>query len=362
MSASVSAKARFPIPSTSHPKHTASVSSPDAVREQARQRDAPRSALPFPPHTSHSRSRSTAEPSTSAAGSSAANLPRRARTRAASSAAVGSELHPRPRLPSMLTSVLMQRKAPPELRATANDADLVGSFTPTGSPRPRLQSLLTGSRPGSPIGHGHGRARSTSRAGARTAASQPTSPLSPLAPLAFTTLPRPRHQSDAPGPLRGALFRRERATATIRARAHESDPESDDPPQSPGLPSICRTPSSFSGSGSDEYFSTAPSSAGPPTPVLNPAAPLPRPGTGAGKGKALGPEGSPAVSLHAVLEGLERASMFRVRTACAACGRSGSNFPRCPKCGEMWCSRACRLQKSDGKRHVCAKQAGVQSQ
>ena len=70
-----------------------------------------------------------------------------------------------------------------------------------------------------------------------------------------------------------------------------------------------------------------------------------------------GDSGSATATLHPVLESLERASMFRVQTACAGCGRRGSNFPCCPKCGEMWCSRACRLKKGDGKRHVCAKKS-----
>ena len=106
------------------------------------------------------------------------------------------------------------------------------------------------------------------------------------------------------------------------------------PPLSP-IPSICRTPSSES-----EYVSTAPSSAGPATPVHS----------------ATTSPVIPHKALRPILEALEDASKFRVRTACAACARVGSNFPCCPRCGEMWCSRECRLQSTGGKRHVCSRQ------
>ena len=43
------------------------------------------------------------------------------------------------------------------------------------------------------------------------------------------------------------------------------------------------------------------------------------------------------------LEELERTSRFRVPCVCMTCKRAGSNFPSCAKCGEMWCSRECRV-------------------
>ena len=104
-------------------------------------------------------------------------------------------------------------------------------------------------------------------------------------------------------------------------------------PQSP-VPSISRTPSPDTDL---ESPSTAPSSAGPSTPS---------------RSLASSPIGTTR-SLHSVLESLEDSSKFRIRTSCATCKRSGSNFPCCPRCGEMWCSRACRLQGNNGKRHQC---------
>ena len=115
----------------------------------------------------------------------------------------------------------------------------------------------------------------------------------------------------------------------------QRSPSDSSPPLSP-IPSISRTPSSYSGS---EYFPTAPSSAGPATPVHS-----------ASTSPVL-----PHKVLRPILEALEDASKFRVRTACAACGQSGSNFPCCPRCNEMWCSRECRLKSTGGRRHVCKK-------
>ncbi|KAJ3549189.1 hypothetical protein NM688_g5205 [Phlebia brevispora] len=121
-----------------------------------------------------------------------------------------------------------------------------------------------------------------------------------------------------------------------KSDSRESSPSSSlSPPLSP-IPSICRTPSSYSES---EYFPTAPSSAGPATPVHSAVS-------------------SPLVQtkvLRPILEALEDSSKFRVQTACASCGKFGSNYPCCPRCGEMWCSRACRLKSTGGKRHTCAK-------
>ncbi|KAG7443085.1 uncharacterized protein BT62DRAFT_349428 [Guyanagaster necrorhizus] len=58
--------------------------------------------------------------------------------------------------------------------------------------------------------------------------------------------------------------------------------------------------------------------------------------------------------LNPILASLERKSKFCTdRVRCATCGKPGSDYPRCGKCGEMWCSRDCRLQ---GRRsHVCSR-------
>lgn len=56
--------------------------------------------------------------------------------------------------------------------------------------------------------------------------------------------------------------------------------------------------------------------------------------------------------LHPVLEAVEKGSKLSCRTRCSTCRKAGTNFPRCPRCDEMWCSRTCRLQ--GGKKHTCA--------
>ncbi|OBZ68790.1 hypothetical protein A0H81_11361 [Grifola frondosa] len=187
---------------------------------------------------------------------------------------------PRPR---MLSSVAFPTKAPVHLHIATQEP--VGAFTPTSCPRQSLQSLLAHKLP----------------------------------PARWL---RKRTQSNVDAP--------------VGASPSSLTPLSI--PSSPTLPSICRTPSSYTAS---EYFPTAPSSAGPATPVHT-FATLPT--------RKLEPP-----SLHPVLESLERSSRFRVQTACATCGKSGTNFPCCPRCGELWCSRVCRLKRGDGKRHICVK-------
>ncbi|KDR82783.1 hypothetical protein GALMADRAFT_238308 [Galerina marginata CBS 339.88] len=57
--------------------------------------------------------------------------------------------------------------------------------------------------------------------------------------------------------------------------------------------------------------------------------------------------------LHPILASLERNSRLCTQVIeCSTCGKTGSDFPRCAKCGVMWCSRPCRLV--GGKRHVCS--------
>ncbi|KAG8214602.1 hypothetical protein J3R82DRAFT_9672 [Butyriboletus roseoflavus] len=59
-----------------------------------------------------------------------------------------------------------------------------------------------------------------------------------------------------------------------------------------------------------------------------------------------------ATKIHPVLAAVERGSKLSRRTICSACMKAGTNFPRCARCDDMWCSRACRLQ--GGKKHICA--------
>ncbi|OCH91842.1 hypothetical protein OBBRIDRAFT_791817 [Obba rivulosa] len=59
------------------------------------------------------------------------------------------------------------------------------------------------------------------------------------------------------------------------------------------------------------------------------------------------------------LADLEQASRFRVNAVCITCRRKGSNFPSCASCGEMWCSRECRLKWNSGRRHSCSRTTGM---
>lgn len=66
----------------------------------------------------------------------------------------------------------------------------------------------------------------------------------------------------------------------------------------------------------------------------------------------MSPVMTPKTDLHPVLARLEQTSRFRAQLMqCTTCQKEGSDFPRCPKCGNSWCSRSCRLV--GGKRHVC---------
>ncbi|KAJ7670228.1 hypothetical protein B0H17DRAFT_1209454 [Mycena rosella] len=58
----------------------------------------------------------------------------------------------------------------------------------------------------------------------------------------------------------------------------------------------------------------------------------------------------------AALAALERRSrLCTSRVFCATCRTPGTNFPACARCGNAWCSRACRLP--NGARHVCPQPA-----
>jgi len=60
--------------------------------------------------------------------------------------------------------------------------------------------------------------------------------------------------------------------------------------------------------------------------------------------------------LNRALSDLEDRSKFRVSTLCVACKKTGNNFPSCSRCGEMWCSRSCRVSSTlkRGGKHSCS--------
>lgn len=59
--------------------------------------------------------------------------------------------------------------------------------------------------------------------------------------------------------------------------------------------------------------------------------------------------------MNPILLELERKSkLCKLIAGCATCGKHGSDYPRCGRCGEMWCSRPCRLR--GGKKHICVTQ------
>ena len=64
-------------------------------------------------------------------------------------------------------------------------------------------------------------------------------------------------------------------------------------------------------------------------------------------------EGRSNYKLHPILAACEKMSKVSNRTICVTCKKPGYDYPRCGKCGEMWCSRACRL-RDGAKRHVCS--------
>lgn len=218
--------------------------------------------------------------------------PRRHRTSSTTSQAMSATSHSRNRVYSLSSlGAGSVPKAEAVQPVTVGSEETIGSFTPTSCPRQHLQSVLgTSFRPG--------QLKSVARR------------------LKLTTSSLPPYK------LSNGLD----DVSTVFSS----------PPYSP-LPSICRTPSSEANS---EYLSTAPSSAGPLTPVHSTST-------------------SPTLREHSlqpleILEVLEARSKFRVRTSCATCQRPGSNFPCCPRCGDMWCSRDCRLKSGNGKRHICS--------
>jgi len=64
--------------------------------------------------------------------------------------------------------------------------------------------------------------------------------------------------------------------------------------------------------------------------------------------------GGQCTKLHPVLAACERRSKVSTRAVCATCMKPGYDYPKCAKCGEMWCSRGCRL-RDGAKRHICSR-------
>ncbi|KAF9468535.1 hypothetical protein BDZ94DRAFT_1245605 [Collybia nuda] len=56
--------------------------------------------------------------------------------------------------------------------------------------------------------------------------------------------------------------------------------------------------------------------------------------------------------INPILAKLEKKSrLLNQKVYCATCNKPGSDYPKCGRCNDMWCSRECRMY--GGKRHVC---------
>lgn len=58
-------------------------------------------------------------------------------------------------------------------------------------------------------------------------------------------------------------------------------------------------------------------------------------------------------ALNCALAEVEKQSRLRTRCQCGVCGKMGSDFPRCPRCGMTWCSRECRISDAGKTKHTC---------
>lgn len=68
-----------------------------------------------------------------------------------------------------------------------------------------------------------------------------------------------------------------------------------------------------------------------------------------------------AHALSPSLSYLEKQSRLRVPGQCVSCKRTGHNFPSCPACGDMWCSRECRVRATAGSKHICPTRQSMQN-
>ncbi|KAH7885273.1 hypothetical protein F5I97DRAFT_1353987 [Phlebopus sp. FC_14] len=135
-----------------------------------------------------------------------------------------------------------------------------------------------------------------------------------------------------------AYLKLDLSSSNWRARQDSPHYDYDTPPDSP-----LSSPSSFSQSKcpSISRTSTTDSSFDGSSPHMTVSSPV-----------LSTPMADGVTRLHPVLEAVERGSKLSYRTMCSTCMKVGRDFPRCGRCGEMWCSRECRLQ--GGKKHVCA--------
>ncbi|KAJ1303539.1 hypothetical protein OPQ81_011723 [Rhizoctonia solani] len=71
----------------------------------------------------------------------------------------------------------------------------------------------------------------------------------------------------------------------------------------------------------------------------------------------LGRSSLPLPKMDPVLAALEKSSKLKSKSLCLNCGKRGDNYPCCPRCGEAWCSRECRIEANNGGKHVCKRAA-----
>ncbi|KAF7289116.1 hypothetical protein HMN09_01359800 [Mycena chlorophos] len=136
---------------------------------------------------------------------------------------------------------------------------------------------------------------------------------------------------------------------SFRPRRSDSGTDSD-----ASIPSISRTASTF------QERPPMPPGWGPGGHVWRSSRPLVLPGTSRSRAATLplvlakppSPSQNRHPGIHAVLDGLEQTSRINTgRVACAACTKTGVNFPRCRHCGQLWCCRECRTSSL----HRCTK-------
>ncbi|CAE6498896.1 unnamed protein product [Rhizoctonia solani] len=73
----------------------------------------------------------------------------------------------------------------------------------------------------------------------------------------------------------------------------------------------------------------------------------------------LGRSALPLPKLDPVLAALEKSSKLKSKSVCLNCKKKGDNYPCCPRCGEAWCSRECRVEANKGGKHVCKRAVSV---
>ncbi|KII90855.1 hypothetical protein PLICRDRAFT_90616 [Plicaturopsis crispa FD-325 SS-3] len=202
-------------------------------------------------------------------------------------------------------------KAPPASSALAQRANhyASGSFTPTGSASECLASLVP-----SALSQRHERRRARLHWSTSSDSQSPSSeqdqdiPVTPVSPLSIcSTLP--------------------------------------------SVPSISRTSSSFTAS---DIFTPDSATDSGDTSVPPSLRSFRRPRRQTLQHPHHRPKAA-STGMHPILSAVERKSRLCAASTCATCKKSGFDFPRCGQCGDMWCSRECRLH-GGVKRHVCVRQ------